>query len=154
MDYEKEIERLKGIIQSYEKLIAETTVPIIPSIVDNTLLIPVTGHLVEERFHLIQSHVLNYIGKYRGFNCAVIDFTGVGREEVADLDYHILAVEIGQLNAALKLMGVRPIYVGFNPQLVREIVAAGVHVDIETYVNFKMALSELLKNGKELHSSF
>ncbi|MFS0576501.1 STAS domain-containing protein [Sporosarcina sp. 179-K 3D1 HS] len=152
MDYEKEIQRLKEIIKSYEKLIAETTVPIIPSIVDNTLLIPVVGHLVQERFHLIQTHILNYIGKHRGFDRAVFDFSAVNREEVASLDYHVLAVEIGQLNASLKLMGVRPIYVGFNPQLVREIVSAGVHVDIETFVNFKTALAELLRDGEGLHS--
>lgn len=152
MDYEKEIQRLQGIIESYERLIAETSVPIIPSIVENTLLIPIVGQLVQERFHLIQTHILNYIGKHRSFNCAVFDFTAVNREEVAELDYQVLAIEIGQLNSSLKLMGVRPIYVGFNPQLVREIVTAGVHVDIETYVNFKTALSDLLKEGKQLHS--
>ena len=50
-------------------------------------------------------------------------------------------------------MGIRPIFVGFNPRLVREIVQERVHVTIETYVNFKTALATLLKcTEKTLHS--
>lgn len=153
MDSEKEIKQLKEKIAYYEQIIRETSVPIIPSIVKDTILVPISGHLEQDRFNLIRSRVLDYIGNKRETNCAVFDFTGVQTKEVSEMDYDMLAIEISQLNTALKLMGTRPIYVGFNPYLVREIVAAGVHVDIETYVNFKTALAILLnEEGKTLHS--
>jgi len=44
-------------------------------------------------------------------------------------------------------MGVRPIFVGFNPRIVREIVSAGIHLEIETYVNFRTSLAVLLNES-------
>ena len=46
-------------------------------------------------------------------------------------------------------MGLRPIYVGFNPRFVREIVHAGIQVDLEVYQTFRAALKELLDEKKE-----
>jgi rsbT co-antagonist protein RsbR len=144
VDYENEIQLLKAKIASYEKIILETSAPIIPSIVENTILVPISGHTGQDRFNLIRTRVLDYVGIHRSTVCAVFDFTGVGLKDIEEYDFNILALEINQLNNTLKLMGVRPIFVGFNPRIVREIVSAGIHLEIETYVNFRTSLAVLL----------
>ena len=153
MDTEQEIKQLKATIASYEKMLIEAHVPIIPSIVENTILVPLIGQTGKDHFTRIQTRVLSYIGSNRNVECAVFDFTGIAIDERPDYDYNILASEISNLNSALKLMGIRPIYVGFHPSLVRAIVWAGVQVDIETYVNFRTALAVMLnEKGNVLHS--
>lgn len=150
MDYEKEIETLKEKIAFYERVLYETSTPIIPSIIADTILIPITGYMDQKRFDSIRSRVLKYVGEHREMNCAVFDLTGVETKDVAELDFHDLTTEINLLNTSLKLMGIRPIFVGFNTRLIREIVNAGIHVDIETYVNFKTAMTSVLNENEKL----
>jgi rsbT co-antagonist protein RsbR len=153
LDSQNEIRQLKAKIASYEKIILETAAPIIPSIIENTILIPISGHTSKERFDLIRTRVLEYVEEHRDTVCAVFDFTGVGPNDIEELDFNILTLEINQLNNTLKLMGVRPIFVGFNPRIVREVVHAGIQMNIETYVNFRTSLRVLLtENGKSLQS--
>ncbi|WP_318616826.1 STAS domain-containing protein [Sporosarcina sp. YIM B06819] len=150
---EKEIQQLKTKIAYYELVIHELSAPIIPSLIDDTILVPIAGPLSPGRLESIRTRVLNYCADQREVNCAAFDFTGVELKDLAQLDFNVFAIEISQLNAALKLMGIRPIYVGFNPQLVREIVQSGLHVEIETYATFKTALTILFNaNGQSLHS--
>jgi rsbT co-antagonist protein RsbR len=153
LDHENEIRLLKAKIASYEKIILETAVPIIPSLVDNTILVPISGYTSQDRFNLIRTRVLYYVEHHRDTVCAVFDFTGVDPNDVEEFNFDLLAFEINQLNHALKLMGVRPIFVGFNPRIVKEIVHAGFHLEIETYINFKTSLKSLLtENDKLLYS--
>jgi rsbT co-antagonist protein RsbR len=58
MDYEKEIETLKEKIAFYERVLYETSTPIIPSIIADTILIPITGYMDQKRFDSIRSRVL------------------------------------------------------------------------------------------------
>lgn len=153
MDNEKEIQQLKAKIAYYELVIHELSAPIIPSLIDDTILVPIAGPISQGRLESISTRVLNYFADHREMNCVAFDFTGVEPKDLTQLDFNVFALELKQLNTALKLMGIRPIYVGFNPQLVREIVQAGIHVEIETYVNFKTALTSFFNsNGKSLHS--
>ena len=153
MDYENEINQLKAKIASYEKILLDSAAPIIPSIVENTILIPISGHTGKDRFDLIRTRVLGYVGENKDVECAVFDFTGVSPKDIEEFDFNLLTLEINQLDETLKLMGIRPIFVGFNPRIVREVVHAGIHLDIETYVNFRTSLQVLLSNnGQTLHS--
>ena len=153
MDNEKEIQQLKTKIAYYELVIHELSAPIIPSLIEDTILVPIAGPISRNRLESIRTRVLDYCAEHRDMNCAIFDFTGVDIKDLGQLDFNTFAVEISQLNAALKLMGIRPICVGFNIQLVREIVQAGIHVEIETYANFKTALTVLYNsNGKSLYS--
>ena len=150
---ENEIQQLKAKIAYYELVIHELSAPIIPSLIEDTILVPIAGPISSKRLESIRTRVLDYCADHRETNCVVVDFTGVEIKDLAQLDFSVFTTEISQLTAALKLMGIRPIYVGFNPQVVREIVQAGIHVEIETYVNFKTALT-VLSNTVEntLHS--
>ena len=154
MDYEREFHRLQKKITYYELVIHELSAPIIPSLIDDTVLVPISGPVSLGRLASIRTRVLDYFADHRDMNCAAFDFTGVASKDLTQLDFNDFTTEINQLNTALKLMGIRPIFVGFNPQLVREIVQANIHVEIETYVNFKTALTALFNaNGQSLYSN-
>lgn len=148
MDYIKEIEKYKERIAVLEQTIRKTSVPIISSIVDHTILVPIVGYTGSERFELIRTNVLEYLEKHRDVTCVVFDFTAADLHGKEQQDFNLLALEIQTLNTTLKLMDVRPISVGFNPSIVRQIIAAGVQMDFESYINFRMALKTLLKEQK------
>lgn len=153
MEQTKEIQELKELIAHYEKVIHNMSAPIIPSIVPNTILVPIAGFIFRDRFETIRSKVLEYADKHRETERVIFDFTGVLMEDVESFDYNELAIELSQLNSALKLMGLRSIYVGFNPRFVREIVHAGIQVELEVYTTFRAALKNLLTETERSLSS-
>lgn len=153
MDPQKEISELKDLVKYYEMVIKNMSAPIIPSIVPKTILMPIAGLISSERFDLIRSKALEHAGDHRETECVIFDFTGVQSEDIQTFDYNELASELTALNNALKLMGLRPIYVGFNPRFVRKIVHAGIQVELEVYQTFRAALKELLDEKKKSLSS-
>lgn len=144
MDIEKQLEEALELNKYYETVIKNMSAPIIPSIVPKTILVPIAGLIFRDRFEAIRTKVMAYADKHKKTETVIFDFTGVGVEDVAAFDYNELATEVYQLNAALKLMGLRPIYVGFNPRFVQEIVNAGIQIDIEAHINFRFALKQML----------
>lgn len=153
MDPQKEISELRDLVKYYEMVIKNMSAPIIPSIVPKTILMPIAGLISSERFELIRSKALQHASDHRETECVIFDFTGVQSEDIQTFDYNELANELTALNSALKLMGLRPIYVGFNPRFVREIVRAGIQVELEVYQTFRAALKELLDEKKKNLSS-
>lgn len=145
MSQENEIMELKEKVAYYERIIKTMSTPIIPSIVPKTILLPIAGYMYKERFENIETDSLQYIGDHKEVENAIFDFTGVSVEHIEEFDYNELAMSISRLNSSLRLMGIRPIYVGFNPKFIREIVHADLHVNIETYKNFKESLNHLLQ---------
>ncbi|MDN7228697.1 STAS domain-containing protein [Planococcus sp. N064] len=153
MDSSQEIKELKELVLHYENVIHNMSAPIIPSIVPETILVPIAGFIFRDRFETIRTKVLQYAAEHRDTQCVVFDFTGVRVEDVEKFDYNELASELAQLNSAIKLMGIRPIYVGFNPRFVREIVHAGIQVELEVFNTFRAALKKLLaESEKSLYS--
>ncbi|PSL32955.1 rsbT co-antagonist protein RsbR [Planomicrobium soli] len=148
MNEQQELKELRELVQYYEKVIKNMSVPIIPSIVPRTILVPIAGFIYRDRFETIRTKVLKYAAEHRETECVVFDFTGVALEDVETFDYNELASELAELNSAQKLMGLRPLYVGFNPRFVQEIVHAGIQVDLEVYINFRTALKVLLKENE------
>ena len=153
MSQELEIQQLKDKIAYYEQIIQTMSTPIIASIVPKTIMIPIVGYMFPERFVNIETQTLMYIGENRDIENVVFDFTGVRLEDVESFDYNDLAVSISRLNSSLRLMGVRAIYVGFNPRFIREIVHASIQVEIETYKSFRAALNRLLSETNQTIAS-
>ena len=153
MDPQKEIQELKDLVKYYEMVIQNMSAPIIPSIVPKTILMPIAGLISSERLELIRRKALEHAGEHRETESVIFDFTGVQSEDIQSFDYNELANELTALNSGLKLMGLRPIYVGFNPKFVREIVHAGIQVDLEVYQTFRAALKEILDEKEKRISS-
>ncbi|ANU12556.1 hypothetical protein B481_1842 [Planococcus halocryophilus Or1] len=150
MDPKQEIKQLQEQLVYFKKLIKNMSAPIIPSVVPKTILVPIAGFIFTDRFDMIRTAVLEYAEKHRDTERVIFDFTGVTTDDLMEFDYNGLASELSQLNSALGLMGLRAIYVGFNPLFVREIVHAGIQVELEVYTTFKVALEHVLNENKKL----
>ena len=144
MNPSQEIEQLRKKVAKYEQIINETSAPIIPSIIDNTILLPIVGFTDKERFERIRSNVLEYTGKHRHIEAAVFDFSSTRLSE--DEGSEVMTSELQLMQAELKLMGIRPLMVGFSPLFVRELTNAGIAEEIESYANFKSALQVLMRD--------
>ena len=142
MNPKEEIEQLKATIAEYKEIIKETSVPIITSIIENTILLPIVGYTDKERMEQVRSKVLEYAGDHRGTEAAVFDFSSIRLAEDEGLE--MLSLELQLMRSELQLMGIRPIMVGFTPPFVRQLVNAGVASEVESYANFKSALQVLM----------
>ena len=140
-EYIKELE-LK--IEKYEKILQDISAPIIPSIVPNTILVPLTGRLDENRLNNVRERILNSAYEQE-IDTAIIDFTGIGYPEIEELGYGQLAKEISDISQSLRLMGVEPLYVGFAPHIIRDIVDSGIAFPFKAHSTFKTALQYLMK---------
>lgn len=138
------ITRLKQRVSELEDQIEQAPLPIIPSVVPNTLLVPFAGVLSSERFQMFIPQILDYAGR-TPTDSAIIDFTAISMDNVEDLQ--VLGQHLKDLIAALNLMGVDVLVVGFAPQFARVMVQSGLSLvnEINAFSNFKTALEFLLK---------
>jgi len=138
------INQLQNRVNELEEIIEQTALPIIPSIVPNTLLIPFTGVLSSERFQMIIPKVLNYASDTTT-DAVILDFTAISIKNVDNLQS--LGKYLKDLIAALNLMGIEVHLVGFSPQLSQVMVKSGLSVvkEVNAFSTFKSALEFLLE---------
>lgn len=144
---------LKEKIKDYEKLIDELSAPIIPSIIPNTILVPLMGKLTTQRFNSIQNIILFNI-QDQNAETVLIDFTGISVDEVDTIGISELSNGLFQIKTSLELMGVETIFVGFSPQFSQGLVQAGVDAKkLNTHATFRTGLRYLMnKKGLEFKS--
>lgn len=142
----KENEQLKEKIASYEKLIDELSAPIIPSILPETILVPLTGTLTEKRIYHIQDKITKRVEDEKA-TTVLIDFTGINSFEVEDqLGYQYLGERLSSLVKMLHLMGVATIFVGFTPEFAQKLILSNAPAFKETksFATFRQGLQYLL----------
>ncbi|MGN1400818.1 MAG: STAS domain-containing protein [Bacillus sp. (in: firmicutes)] len=149
-ELENEIEILKKRIEEYEAIIADIAAPIIPSIVPETILVPITGKLIPERFEKITAKLLNYSAN-TDITAIVLDFSAISNNDIGEID--VFGYYIGQLSSSLNLVGVKVLFVGFSPSITHKLITSGLSTDhqLNTFMSFKKALQHLMKEkGLEL----
>lgn len=142
-----ETSRLKELeikVLEYEKIISEMSAPIIPSIVPETILVPITGLIRAERFEKINEKLLHYIYN-KEVETAIIDLTDITGERLDDFCLEEVGNELHELSSSMSLMGVRTFFVGLSTELVKRMVLAGVNLDARTFSTFQSALKYLMK---------
>ncbi len=142
VNFESRIDEFEQMMKKDKKLIADLSVPIIPSIVPNTILVPIVGMLTNERFDITRDKLLHNITT-QDAESIVCDFTGAILPDNGHFQMDDLAHQIEQLTKSVSLMGVEIIYVGFSSRLVQEIVRAGVKIEAETFSTFRTGLRYL-----------
>jgi rsbT co-antagonist protein RsbR len=80
----EEIRQLKKQISEYEQLIRDISAPIIPSIVPETILVPITGRLSSKRFHIIVTKILE-IAHTQQVSTVILDFTAITEKEAGEI---------------------------------------------------------------------
>lgn len=147
----QENEQLKRKLAEYEGMIKELSAPMIPSIVPNTMLVPLTGTFSVERFAHIQDKIVNSVAE-ADTDTVIIDLTGINYLDIDEIGYLELSDNIKNLTDALKLMGVETIFVGFSAKLVQKLVLSNSGFQgFKSYATFRSALKALLKEkGMEI----
>lgn len=138
------LQELEKKIQEYETIISEMSAPIIPSIVPETILVPITGLIRAERFDKIQGKLLNYIHN-KEIETAIIDLTDITGERVDDVCLEEVGRELHEMASSMSLMGVRTFFVGMNTELVKRMVLDGIKLEAQTFSTFQSALKYLMK---------
>ncbi|MGM0841320.1 MAG: STAS domain-containing protein [Bacillota bacterium] len=139
-----EIKELKEQLVQSEQLIMEISAPIIPSIVPETILIPITGRLSPERFETIISKILDV--SYGGdINTIIVDFSAISEKEIGETD--IFGTYIHNMAKAIGLMGIETLFVGFTPALTQVMINSGVRKlkGIKSFLTFRTALQYLMR---------
>ncbi|MBT2759041.1 STAS domain-containing protein [Mesobacillus foraminis] len=138
------INQLTKRVTELEQLVELAAVPIIPSIIPNTILIPVYGELSPERFQIIMPKILNQANSINT-DTAIIDFTAISHQGIDDLA--VLGKQLENLTEALNLMGVQVLFVGFSPQFAQELVKSGLDFikELKAFSTFRTALQFLMK---------
>jgi len=138
------LQELEQKIKEYEIILSEMAAPIIPSIVPETILVPITGLLRMERFDKIREKLLTYIHN-KDIETAIIDLTDITGERVEDLCLEEIGIELQEMATSMSLMGVRTLFVGMNTELVKRMVLAGIKLEAQTFSTFQSALKFLMK---------
>lgn len=142
-----EANRLKELeekIKEYESVISDMSAPIIPSIVPQTILVPITGLIRPERFDKIRGKLLNYIHN-KDIETAIIDLTDISGERIENLCLEEIGRELHEMASSISLMGVRSLFVGMNPELVKRMVLDGIKFEAQSFSTFQSALEHLMK---------
>ncbi|WP_044337897.1 hypothetical protein [Rossellomorea aquimaris] len=140
----QEIKELKEQLAQSEQLIMEISAPIIPSIIPETILIPITGRLSPERFEKIISKILD-VSYGEDINTIIVDFSAISEKEIGEID--IFGTYIHNIEKSVSLMGIETLFVGFTPSLTRVMINSGVRElhSIKSFLTFRTALQYLMR---------
>lgn len=138
-----EIDELRAKLNESELLIQAISVPVIPSILPETILVPITGKLSPERFQMIMEKMVNL--SYSNVTTVIFDFTAISKNEIGEID--VFGQNIQDLTSMLNLMGVQAIYVGFTPIVTQKLINSGLNIvsGLQTFLSFRQALKYLMK---------
>lgn len=140
-----EVKELKEELNRYKQMVDDMSVPIIPSIIPETILIPISGEILPGRMEKIISEISSAMYKYE-VNTVIIDFTAVGKNDIGEIV--LFGEYVIKLNTTLNLLGIDVLYVGFKPSVSQEIVNSGNQTikELKTFSTFRSALKYLMKD--------
>ncbi|MDM5339791.1 STAS domain-containing protein [Fictibacillus enclensis] len=141
--YKDIVAHKEELLKEQESVISELSVPIIPSIIPDTILVPLAGDLSVYRLEQIRTRLLYAVASQR-MTTVVVDFTGITSLQVSALGIQELALQIEQLTASLRLMGVDALLTGFSAELSLGIVQADISLNVPVFSSFKSALTYLV----------
>lgn len=139
----EEVEELKRKLEEAEREITDISAPVIPSIVPETILIPIMGRLSQERFEAIITKILD-VSYNQDINTIIVDFSGIRDKDMGDTD--VFGMNINNMAKAVQLMGIEIIFVGFTPSLTQIVIQSDVREigQIKSFLSFKTALQYLM----------
>lgn len=124
---EKEKEKTKALIN-------ELSTPILKTIADHTLLVPLIGELTIERMETLTSKLLDECLSSQA-DYVIIDFSGVTHLQDTEAGH-----EIQKLTDSIQLMGAEVLYCGFPKEMVKNMVSLGVETNQLSFVSFRNAI--------------
>lgn len=148
----EQIEQLQQKIEYYKSIVSEMTVPLIDSVLPDTLLMPLNGHLFKERFIAIDKKLFKHLESSPQTKILIIDFTGITSSNLEYISAQDLSATLERFNKTMKLLGIRTIYTGFQTKVVFDLVLSGFPEKLETYATYRMAINQVA-NEKNIYYS-
>jgi rsbT co-antagonist protein RsbR len=125
-------------LQQARQALLDISTPVV-SLTDDVAILPLVGDLDTYRAKLLMETSLKQCIKLKNTHL-VIDLSGV---PIVDT---MVAGELFQVNKALNLIGVKPIFTGIRPDIAQAVIGLGIDFsDITVLGNLKMALSRILE---------
>ncbi|MBT2583449.1 STAS domain-containing protein [Planococcus sp. ISL-109] len=126
-------------LSDQEDALLGISMPVVP-LLDDAVIVPVTGQLTLAKARHIQQHVILQVHSMPGVNTVIMDFSGV----TAILSHSEDALE--KVYRSFKLLGIKTILTGVTPALSQKLVHSGTTVRVDRiYSTLKMAVSDLIK---------
>ncbi|MEC2055717.1 STAS domain-containing protein [Peribacillus psychrosaccharolyticus] len=126
-------------IKNQQSVIKTLSTPIIQTVMDGVIHVPLSGELNEDRMKDLQKKVVNEC-KVLVVDRVIIDFTGISEQDSN------LFPSLEELVHSLSSIGTKTIFVGFSPFVIREINGKGLFNKVIIYSSFRQAINELLRN--------
>ena len=126
-------------IKEQQSMIEELSTPIVQTVLQDVLLVPLIGKMDECRFLSLQNKVLVSCAE-TGAEAVIFDFSGM-----ADLGDAYLVRLLDQLVQSLSLMGTEAIFVGFSPAAVMQFTGEFNMDNVGTFLNFRKAMAHLFR---------
>ncbi|MBD7962922.1 STAS domain-containing protein [Fictibacillus norfolkensis] len=128
---EQERERTKEMLN-------ELATPILQTIANHTLLVPLIGELTLERLETLTTKLLKECLN-NGADYVILDFSGVTTITDPELGH-----EIQKLTDTIKLLGADVLYCGFPKEMVKNMVSLGLHTNQLSFASFRNAIRHVV----------
>jgi len=125
-------------LQENKKLVHELSTVIIPTVIDNAILIPLIGTMNEERTERLVQRTLNYCVT-NNTDYVLLDFSGL-----SELDNSSAQVLCETMTKSLALMGVFVVYVGITKQVVQWLMNLNLDPTIPTFATFRQGINHVV----------
>ena len=143
----KQIDDLTERIKELEARVHKVSVPMIPSIIPDTLLVPLTFDISVDYFDQVIQIILNYVNNSE-LDSIILDFSGFILKDCENLE--IFGENIENLISSLKIMGIQVLVVGLSPDFVKDLVLCQLPFmnSLHSFSTFKSALEYLMKEKR------
>ncbi|MCA0989338.1 STAS domain-containing protein [Guptibacillus algicola] len=122
------------------KLIDEYSNAILPTVLDNAILIPLIGTLTVRRSEKLIGNVLDYCAK-TNTDYVLIDFSGL-----TNLSDRSANTVFETMTKSLKLMGIHVVYVGITSRIVKWIIDLDLDSSVPTFATFRQGIHDVMKS--------
>ncbi|CAH0255022.1 RsbT co-antagonist protein RsbRD [Peribacillus sp. Bi96] len=126
-------------IKENQEVMEELATPIVQTFLKDVLLIPLIGRIDDWRMESMQSTVLQKCADFHA-EVLIMDFSGITFTK----ESNVLSL-LDQLVGALSLMGTETMFVGFTPDVVKQIVKLDFANQVEAFLSFAQAMEYLFK---------
>ncbi|MFD6209795.1 STAS domain-containing protein [Peribacillus sp. NPDC060253] len=126
-------------IKENQEVMEELATPIVQTFLKDVLLIPLIGRIDDWRMESMQSTVLQKCADFHA-EVLIMDFSGI----IFTKESNVLSL-LDQLVGALSLMGTETMFVGFTPDVVKQIEKLDFANQVEAFLSFAQAMEYLFK---------
>lgn len=131
----RDVTEVQKEFEENKKLVNELSNAIIPTVIDNAILVPLIGTMTDDRSENLIQSALNYCAT-NSTDYVLIDFSGL--TEMGQSSAHKLCET---MTKSLSLMGITVVYVGITKRIVQWFININLDPSIPTFATFRQGIN-------------